>query len=99
MTHENPPGSIALINRWLGERARQPLAEVADRHAAGDKHPETYLYCAGYNRFPEDEFITFFRTLKWNVPSRVVLSLRPEVGATRVIRPDFDPADWEAPSA
>ena len=64
MAHENPPGSVALINQWLVARGRQPLADVADEHASGDKHPEIYLYCAGYNHFPEDEFIAFFRTMR-----------------------------------
>jgi hypothetical protein len=94
MAHEEPPGSIALINQWLAARKRQPLAEVADQHASGDKHPEIYLYCAGYNHFPEDEFVAFFRTLAWNAPGRVVLCLRPEEGVTRVIRPEHGPDDW-----
>jgi hypothetical protein len=84
---EHPPGSIALIGEWLAARRLAAPAEVADRHASGDKHPQLYLYAAGYNHFPEDEFIAFFQTLAWQCPENVVLVLQPEQGPTRVVRP------------
>jgi hypothetical protein len=85
---EHPPGSIEQINVWMEARGRQRLADSAEDHALGDKHPQFQLYMAGYNHFPEDEFIAFFHTLGWFAPENVVLILQPEVGPTRVIRPD-----------
>ncbi len=89
MSAEHPPGSFALIKQWLADRDISAPAEVAEQHAVGDKHPQFYLYTAGYNHFPEDEFIAFFRTLSWQCPENVVLCLQPEEGATRIIRPVF----------
>jgi hypothetical protein len=59
------PGGIAEINRWLEEKGFVAPAEVADKHALSSKHPQFYLYTAGYNHFPEDDFIEFFRSLEW----------------------------------
>src|SRR5215471_15720717 len=87
MRAEHPPGSIALIGQWLEKRNFAAPAEVAGQHASGNKHPQFYLYSAGYNHFPEDEFIAFFRTLRWQCPENVVLCLQPEDGATRIVRP------------
>jgi len=89
MTAEHPPGSVARINQWLAERYFQAPAELAERHAGGNKHPQLYLHAAGYNHFPADEFIDFFRALPWQCPENVVLVLQPETGATRVIRPAY----------
>jgi hypothetical protein len=85
---EHPPGSLEQINDWLASREFQGLADSADDHALGNKHPQFFLYMAGYNYFPEDEFIAFFQTLRWFEPERVVLMLQPEYGPTRVVRPD-----------
>ena len=87
--NEHPPGSVAKIKRWLAERSFQEPAELAERHATGDKHPQLYLHAAGYNHFPEDEFVAFFRDLDWQCPENVVLILQPETGATRVLRPSM----------
>ena len=89
MAAERPPGSVAQIKVWITGRNFQAPAEVAERHASGDKHPQLYLYAAGYNYFPEDEFIAFFQTLQWECPENVVMVLQPETGATRVIRPPY----------
>jgi len=85
---EHPPGGIEQINEWLAARDRALLADAAEDYALGDKHPQFFLYMAGYNHFPEDEFIAFFQTLRWFDPERAVLMLQPEDGPTRVIRPD-----------
>jgi hypothetical protein len=85
---ENQPGNIPSVNQWLSDRNFEDLKELADTAATGNKHPQLLLYAAGYNHFPEDEFIDFFRNLQWESPERVVLVLQPEDGATRVIRPE-----------
>jgi hypothetical protein len=85
---EDPPGNIPSVNQWLSDRRLDGLKELADGGATGNKHPQLLLYAAGYNYFPEDEFIKFFHTLQWESPERAVLVLQPEDGATRVIRPE-----------
>ena len=85
---ESPPGNIPSVNQWLSDRSFDDLRELADTAATGNKHPQLLLYAAGYNYFPEDEFIKFFHTLQWESPERAVLVLQPEDGATRVIRPE-----------
>ena len=85
--HEHPPGNIARINQWLRSHDFQEVADIADEHATGNKHPQLLLYAAGYNYFPEDEFIDFFHTLRWDAPDRVILTVQPEAGPTRVVRP------------
>jgi hypothetical protein len=85
---ETPPGNIARINAWLGDRNFAAIIDLAEPHAVGSKHPQLYLYAAGYNHFLEDEFIAFFHSLLWAEPERCVLVLQPEDGAARVIRPD-----------
>jgi hypothetical protein len=84
---ENQPGNIPSVNQWLSSRNFDGLEELADAAATGNKHPQLLLYAAGYNHFPEDEFIEFFRRLQWESPQRAVLLLQPEDGATRVVRP------------
>jgi hypothetical protein len=96
MAAEHPPGSVAKINQWLAERNYQAPAELGDR-AAGSKHPQFYLYAAGYNHFPEDEFTAFFRMLAWECPENVIVVLQPEAGATRVVRPPYDPSHRTGP--
>jgi hypothetical protein len=97
MAAEHPPGSVAKINQWSAERNYHAPAELADRHAAGSKHPQFYLYAAGYNHFPEDEFTAFFRMLALECPENVILVLQPEAGAKRVIRPFYDPSHGTCP--
>ncbi|MGH7947335.1 MAG: hypothetical protein ACREF9_20370 [Opitutaceae bacterium] len=85
---EAPPGNLARINEWLCHRGFSALVDLAEGHAVGNKHPQLFLYSAGYNDFPEDEFIAFFHTLMWETPERCVLVLQPEEGETRVVRPE-----------
>lgn len=87
---ESGPGNLARINAWLGERRFAPIVDLADKYAVGSKHPQLYLFAAGYNYFPEDEFITFFRVLRWNMPECCLLLLQPEEGETRVVRAHAD---------
>jgi hypothetical protein len=84
---EAPPGNIARINSWLEGHGFASIVDLAEKHAVGSKHPQLNLYAAGYNHFPEDAFIEFFHTLLWDAPNRCVLSLQPEDGDTRIIRP------------
>jgi hypothetical protein len=92
-SHGEGNGNLLRINAWLSERRFSGLVELAEKHAVGGKYPELNLFAAGYNYFLEDEFISFFRTLRWQSPERCVLSLSPEEGATRVVRPDVDTHD------
>ena len=85
---EAAPGNVARINAWLGARGFAPLVDVAERHAVGSKHPQLCLFVAGYNHFPEDDFVAFFQSLLWEEPERCVLALQPETGATRIVRAD-----------
>ncbi|HLJ64633.1 MAG TPA: hypothetical protein VKT70_11040 [Stellaceae bacterium] len=98
MSAEHPPGSVARINQWLAERNFEAPAELADRYASGNKHPQLYLHAAGYNHFPEDAFIDFFATLPWQCPENVILILQPEAGATRIVRPSHRATPWRVRS-
>ena len=88
---ESQPGNIPSVNRWLSARGYEGLKELADASATGNKHPQLLLYAAGYNHFPEDDFIEFFLSLQWESPERAILLLQPEDGATRIIRPEGYP--------
>ena len=85
---EKPPGNVALINAWLAARKFGPLTDCARLASAGDKYPQFLMYLAGYNHFPEDDFVAFFRTVEWENPENVVLVLKPEDGRTRIYRPE-----------
>ena len=79
------PGLVELT-AWLEIRGFQPLAELQER-MSGSKHPQTYVFGAGYNHFPEDEFAGFIMGMKWGYPENVVLVIQPEDGRTRIWRP------------
>lgn len=82
------------INTWLTERKFAALVELANRNAVGSKHPEICVYVAGYNYFPDHEFVAFFRSLRWYVPDRCVLVLTPEGDDPAcVVRSDTEPFD------
>ncbi len=86
MAAEKPPSAIAHINAWLAAHGFMRLVDSSDDFV-GNKHPQSYIYHAGFNHFPEDAFIAFFATLEWERPDNVVLVMTPEEGTTRVIRP------------
>jgi hypothetical protein len=85
--------NIQRLNAWLIERDFAPILDLAGPHAVGSKHPEIDVYVAGYNYFPEDEFIELFLSLRWYVPEVCVLVLTPQEGAARIIRSDTEPLD------
>ena len=79
------PTQLPVIRTWLRERKFAPLADVT-HHASGMKHPQCYIYAAGYNYFDEDAFARLITNLAWEYPENVVLIMQPEDGATRVWR-------------
>ena len=93
---EKPPGNLATINAWLKARNFDTLFDCAGSHgnpkgtSAGNKYPQFHVYMAGFNHFPEDEFIAFFRTVEWEEPENVVLIMDPDQGTTRVFRPPHE---------
>lgn len=76
--------TIALLDRWLTEKGFAKLADITD-HASGSKHPQINILAAGYNYFPEEDFIQFVINLDWNCPENVILMINPEDGRSRVI--------------
>ncbi len=84
-----PPGpNIRKINEWLDKNKFGQIKDSAG-DACGSRHPQISHFYAGYNHFPEDDFVEFFQTLAWECPENVVLLLNPEDGPTRVFRPPF----------
>ncbi len=81
------------MNEWLAAHRFAPIADLAEAHAVGSKHPEISVYVAGYNYFLEEEFVALFRTFRWVEPDRCVLVLTPQEGAARIIRSDTEPLD------
>lgn len=80
--------ALDLIQAWVKEKGFGPLVDVASE-SGGSKHPQIFIYTAGYNYFPNEEFVTFFLEIAWKYPDEVVLVLQPEDGATEVYRPQF----------
>ena len=68
---------VDQINAWLKERDFMPLVSVEDRYG-GSKHPQVYIYGAGFNGFDEDDFAAYVLSLPWNVPESLVLLIQPE---------------------
>lgn len=84
---DGPYDLVLLLNAWLTEKGFQPLEDLSGQ-AVGSKHPQTAVYIAGYNYFPEDEFAEKVLSLEWRSPENVVLVIQPDDGATRVWRPE-----------
>lgn len=83
---DDPVILFEKINAWLKERQFGNLKRVED-HFGGNKHPQMFVAGAGFNNFPEDDFVSFFYSLQWENPENVVLIIEPEEGATKVYRP------------
>ncbi len=82
------PWKLREINNWLAEnKVAGTGLEDQSEATAGGKHPQFYLFGAGFNYFPENEFADFVMGLQWDFPENVVLIIEPEDGATRVWRP------------
>ena len=81
-------GPLLQINEWLAAQDLGPLVRV-EGLAGGNKHPQMFIACAGYNYFysHEDAFAAFVMSLPWENPENVVLVIEPEEGATRLWRP------------
>lgn len=69
--------TVAQINAWLLNAGFAELGDLTD-YASGSKHPQMTILGAGYNHFPEEEFLEFFDTLPWQ--NKPVLVIRPEWG-------------------
>jgi hypothetical protein len=81
-----PIESIIAIEEWLSEHGHGPLVSVED-HSGGSKHPELSIFVAGYNLLNEDAFARHVLSLPWEMPERLVLTIRPQDGPTRIFRP------------
>ena len=78
---------IHAINIWLRERGFGPLKEMGN-DTGGNKHTQIYLFCAGYNFFSCDEFLAYFKDMKFDFPEQVVLAMTVEADSTIVYRPE-----------
>lgn len=84
---DGPAAWIETVNAWLSERSEAWLLTPVENRFGGGKHPQMNVAGGGFNHFPEDDFLTFLRTLKWESPENVILVMQPEDGATIVWRP------------
>jgi hypothetical protein len=55
---DGPPLLFERISTWLAERDFGPLTMVEDSFG-GSKHPQMSVGGAGFNHFPEDDFVSF----------------------------------------
>lgn len=78
--------NIDKINKWLKKNNKFPLVDLTSYMQRG-KHPQTFVFGAGYNFFPEEDFASFIINRKYNYPENVVLLINPEDGKTKVYRP------------
>ncbi|MCU1301762.1 MAG: hypothetical protein JWQ87_2046 [Candidatus Sulfotelmatobacter sp.] len=82
--HRNGP----IITKWLEDCGYSELNPV-DECGGGSKHPQMYIFVGGYNYFPNDKFLDFFKALTWAWPENAVLLLKPEEGPTAIYRPPY----------
>lgn len=80
------PVLVNGLNQWLVTSGHAALADLTE-HARVRKHPQCFMFGAGFNYFPEDDFAAFVLAQPWELPENVVLLIQPEEGPTRVWRP------------
>jgi hypothetical protein len=68
--------NIGIINEWVVSRGFQPMVQLDDTMRAR-KHPQMIVLGAGYNYFPESDFIEMLRSLNWEFDDFCMI-LNPE---------------------
>lgn len=76
----------SLVDPWLEKNGYERLGDLGPGYR-GSKHPQIFVFGAGYNYFDDDGFADLIRTLTWSLPECVVLLINPKEGATKVVRP------------
>ena len=77
---------IVEINSWLHAKGYTALHRL-DGHMRNGKHPQMIVWGGGYNYFPDNEFLEFFRTRDWESKEEVFLLFNPEDGPLAVLQP------------
>jgi hypothetical protein len=78
---------FAGINHWLANNGGGWDLAMVDSHAGGRKRPQMHIAAGGFNYFPNDVFLAWFKTIGWEYPENVILIMNPEDGPTIVWRP------------
>lgn len=86
--HHDESNPLERIHQWIARHSFPPLKKQLAAEFGGNKHPQIQLWTAGYNYFPNEEFITFFLCLRnsWTEPETVVLIVNTEEGPATVVR-------------
>lgn len=84
---------IGAINDWMRENQENdyPFIEVDRETSAGDKYPQRSLFWGGFNFLKEEEFISFFKTLKWDGTILLIGSEESDKGYRIVLADNDDP--------
>ncbi len=56
--------------------------KMLEDYTGGNKHPQMCIAGGGFNHFPEQHFLDWFKTLNWYSPDNIVLIMQPEDGPT-----------------
>jgi hypothetical protein len=86
---------IEELNDFLKKYEKSPLHRL-DEHMCNGKHPQMIVWGGGYNYFPNEEFLEFFRSRKWNEREEVFMVFNPEEGPISIVRPTTKSKDGES---
>jgi len=84
---------IGAINDWMRDNHDKdyPFIEVSKETSAGDKYPQRSLFWGGFNFLNEEEFVSFFKTLKWDGTLLIIGSEESDKGYRIVMADNDDP--------
>lgn len=87
---DSEPKNVIAVRKWIAENYQYGtcvnLKAKLEDSFGGNKYPQCNVWGAGFNYFPDDDFIEFWKTLEWELPENAILILQPEDGYTKVFR-------------
>lgn len=77
---------LAKVNAFLAKLGHAPLSCITP-HLAGDKVSQVEIFGGAYGLLPNDDFLDLVKSIDWDYPAEVVLTMHTEMNPLIVWQP------------